>query len=74
MDVTDLKAGERAKILSVTCEEPLYSRLFSLGIKPKEEIELVKISLRKNTYLVRAHAILIAMRKEAAQCVKIERK
>ncbi len=70
MDVTNLKKGERAEIVSV--EEPYRARLGALDFRAGEKILLIKISFAKKTYLVEAGRIC-AMRREVARCIKVRK-
>ena len=73
MDITQLKRGERAVILSVEAPATLKERLSALNLRTGAEVFLLKTSLFKRTYLVRAGSV-VALRREVAQCVKITRR
>lgn len=73
MNLTQLLKGESAEIVSVSCEKELKERLFSLGIRPKQTLRLVKISKFRKTYLVLAAGNQIALCREVAQCVTLHK-
>lgn len=73
MDITQLNAGERATVLSVSCQDTLKDRFAALGILPGAEFVVLKVSLLKKTYLIGTQTSQVAIRKEAAQCVSIKK-
>ncbi|MBR7186710.1 MAG: ferrous iron transport protein A [Clostridia bacterium] len=74
MNICDLKKGERALIMRVTCPKEMKERLKSLGIYISAEIVLLKISLFKSTYLIEAGGAKIAIGRGAAEGVQVWKK
>ncbi len=72
MNITQMRCGERATVLSVECDRELKERLSSLNIRPNATVRLVKISFFRKTYLLRAGSSCVAIRREVAECVKLK--
>ncbi|MCH5147831.1 MAG: ferrous iron transport protein A [Clostridiales bacterium] len=66
MTVFDLKRGERAEIERINIEGGARARLFSLGIKEGEEIEVLSYSLFRSSVLLMAGAVRVGIRKSLA--------
>ena len=60
--------------MQVSCGAELKERLRSLNICAGGAVELLKVSFLKKTYLVQAGGSLIALRKEVAECVNVQKK
>ncbi len=71
--ITSLSKGMRAKVAEVEGEGALRSRLAALGVRPGEEVTLLRVSPLRRTYLVGTEESVFALGKEAAACVKVER-
>ena len=71
--ITSLSKGMRAKVAEVEGEGALRSRLAALGVRPVEEVTLLRVSPLRRTYLVGTEESVFALGKEAAACVKVER-
>ena len=71
--LTSLSKGMRAKVAGVEGEGALRSRLAVLGVRPGEEVTLLRVSPLRRTYLVGTEESVFALGKEAAACVKVER-
>ena len=71
--LTSLSKGMRAKVAGVEGEGALRSRLAALGMRPGEEVTLLRVSPLRRTYLVGTEESVFALGKEAAACVKVER-
>ena len=71
--LTSLSKGMRAKIAEVEGGRALRSRLAALGVRPGEEVTLLRVSPLRRTYLVGTEESVFALGKEAAACVKVER-
>ena len=71
--LTSLSKGMRAKVAEVEGERALRSRLAALGVRPGEEVTLLRVSPLRRTYLVATEESVFALGKEAAACVKVER-
>lgn len=66
MTVFDLKKGEVAKIEKINIDGGARARLFSLGIKEGEEIEVLSYSLFRSSVLLMAGAVRVGIRKGLA--------
>lgn len=71
--ITSLSKGMRAKVAEVEGEGALRSRFAALGVRPGEEVTLLRVSPLRRTYLVGTEESVFALGKEAAACVKVER-
>ena len=71
--LTSLSKGMRAKVAEVQGEGALRSRLAALGVRPGEEVTLLRVSPLRRTYLIATEESVFALGKEAASCVKAER-
>ena len=71
--ITSLSKGMRAKVAEVEGEGALRSRLAVLGVRPGEEVALLRVSPLRRTYLLGTEESVFALGKEAASCVKVER-
>ena len=74
MNITQLSYGDHAVITSVKCSSALKERLRSLNIREGAWITLVKISFFHKTYLLRVGGSSIAVRREVAECVSVEKR
>ena len=72
MTVFDLKRGERAKIEKINIEGGARSRLFSLGVKEGEEIEVLSFSLFRSSVLLMAGAVRVGIRKSLASKIFVK--
>ncbi|NPA55055.1 MAG: RepB family plasmid replication initiator protein [Epsilonproteobacteria bacterium] len=73
MSVDEMKIGDVGVIKKITATEPFRSRLFSLGIVKGEKIRLLKHTLAKNTYEIEVNKSKIALRKEEAKMIIVEK-
>ena len=71
--ITSLSKGMRVKVAEVEGEGALRSRLATLGVRPGEEVALLRVSPLRRTYLLGTEESVFALGKEAASCVKVER-
>lgn len=71
--ITSLPRGTRARVAEVQGEGALRSRLAVLGVRPGEEVTLLRVSPLRRTYLIATEESVFALGKEAASCVKAER-
>ncbi len=73
MKLKDLKINDEAIIKKIHCKEPLKSRLFGLGITKGVKIKILKHTLAKGTFEIIAETTRVAIRKEEAGCIEVER-
>ena len=71
MKLSELKCGERGKIIGFSADERLKSRLLSIGLGEGEKIKVVKFSLRSGAMICEANGRLYALRKEAAELIEV---
>ena len=71
MSICDMKTGERAKVVKVTLDEAVRTRLYYLGVAMGAELVLLKVSLFKNTYLIQARSTKLAIGREVAEGIGI---
>lgn len=71
--ITSLSKGMHVKVAEVEGESALRSRLAALGVRPGEEVTLLRVSPLRRTYLLGTEESVFALGKEAASCVKVER-
>ncbi len=71
MNITEMGPGDRGTVAEVNCPPELKERLFSLRVRPGEEICLLKISFFRKTFLISAAGSRIALGKEVAECVNV---
>ena len=72
MRLFELSSGARGRVISLSGEGALRSRLKALGLKEGAEVELLKASPGKRTFLVRTKESVFALGREAAACVTVE--
>jgi Fe2+ transport system protein FeoA len=68
-----LKKGDRALIRRVDADPELRNRLHSFGIVPGEELKVKGCSLGRKTMEIDVDGTLIALRKEEAARIAVER-
>jgi len=73
MKLSEMKKGEKGIIRDIRADFELKNRLLSFGITPGEEIEVKGCSLAKQTMEVEVDGTLIALRKEEADRIVVER-
>ncbi len=73
MNITELKRGDCAVVLKVELPNEMCKRLFSLRVYTGAKIEVLKVSLFKKTYLLRAGTSKIALGREIAKGVRVWR-
>lgn len=71
MNLTDLKKGNRAEIVTITAESALKNRLHSFGVMKGEELLIKGCSLGKQTMEIQVGSTLIALRKDEAEKIEV---
>ncbi len=69
----DLKKGDRAVIRRIDADPELRNRLHSFGIVPGEELSVKGCSLGRRTMEIDVDGTLIALRREEAARIGVER-
>ncbi len=73
MRLTELRKGDRGTILRIQADPELRNRLHSFGIIPGEELEVKGCSLARQTMEIDVDGTLIALRKEEAEKIEVEK-
>ena len=73
MNLTELKKGNRAEILKISADKALKDRLTSFGVMKGEELLLKGCSLAKQTIEIEVGSTLIALRRDEAEKIEIEK-
>lgn len=72
MSLSELEVGKKAPIKHIdTKNEEIRSRLYALGLVKGEKVEVLRHTLAKQTYEIKAGNSRIALRKEEADSVKV---
>jgi len=72
MYLSDLKLGDKAKIIKVDCSENIKRRLLDIGLIKDTTIECILKSSFGNTYAYLIRGAIIALRKEDINRIKVE--
>lgn len=73
MKLTELTKGDRAEIVKIHAEKPLKDRLSSFGVMRGEKLTVRGCSLAKQTMEIEVGSTLIALRKEEAEKIEVEK-
>jgi len=73
MRLSELKKGEKAIIRDILADPELKKRLYSFGIIRGEEVEMKGCSLAKQTIEIEIDRTLIALRREEANKIEVEK-
>ncbi len=73
MKLTELTKGEKAEIIKIDAEKALRDRLTSFGVMRGEELLVKGCSLAKQTMEIEVGSTLIALRKDEAEKIEIEK-
>ena len=73
MKLTELTKGEKAEITKIHAEKALKDRLSSFGVMRGEELLVKGCSLAKQTMEIEVGSTLIALRKDEADKIEIEK-
>lgn len=71
MNANELKRGDCAVVLKVDLPMLLKARLHSLGIFTGTKFSVLKVSLRKKTYLLQAGSAKVAIDGETARGIRV---
>jgi Fe2+ transport system protein FeoA len=71
--LNQLKKGDRALIRRIDADPELRNRLHSFGIVPGEELTVKGCSLGRKTIEIDVDGTLIALRREEAVKIQVER-
>jgi len=73
MNLTELTKGDRAEIVKIHADKPLKDRLSSFGVMRGEELTVKGCSLAKQTMEIEVGSTLIALRKEEAEKIEVQK-
>ena len=73
MRLSELKRGQKGVIKNILADPELKQRLYSFGVIRGEELEVKGYSLAKQTIEIDIDGTLIALRKEEADKIEVEK-
>ena len=73
MRVSDMQIGEEATIKKIKAQEPIKGRLFAMGVSKGNRVRLLDHTLKKETYEIEVNGTRIALRKEEADAIEVEK-
>lgn len=68
-----MKIGDEAIIKKIKADDVIKARLVSMGIAKGNRIKLLDHTLQKQTWEVDVEGTRVALRKEEAQAIEVER-
>lgn len=73
MVLSELHKGEKAQIVKLNADKALRDRFASFGVMPGEEVLVKECSLAKQTIEIEVGATTVALRKEEADKIEVEK-
>ena len=73
MKLTELTKGDKAEIIKVHADKALKDRFNSFGVMRGEEVLVKGCSLAKQTMEIEVGSTLIALRRDEAQKIEVEK-
>ena len=73
MRLHELHKGDRAEIVKIHADKALKDRLASFGVMRGEELTVKGCSIAKQTMEVEVGGTLLALRKEEAEKIEVEK-
>ena len=73
MNLIELTKGDRAEIIKIHADKALKDRFNSFGVMRGEELLVKGCSLAKQTMEIEVGATLIALRRDEAQKIEVEK-
>ena len=73
MNLTELTKGNKAEIIKIYADKALKDRLNSFGVMRGEELLVKGCSLAKQTMEIEVGSTLIALRRDEAQKIEVEK-
>jgi len=73
MRLDELHKGDRAEIVKIHADKALKDRLASFGVMRGEELTVKGCSIAKQTMEVEVGSTLLALRKEEAEKIEVEK-
>lgn len=72
MDLSQAKKSEKLKIVQIHAQSILKKRLSSLGVIVGKEVEVLEMTIQKNTIKIGIGLGSIALRLDEAKLIKVE--
>lgn len=69
---SQLKLGEKVIIMNIDSSHPSSRRILEIGFTPGQEIELINSSVFNDPMAFSVRGTLIALRRNEADCIKVE--
>ena len=73
MNLTELTKGNKAQIIKIHADKALKDRLNSFGVMRGEELLVKGCSIAKQTMEIEVGSTLIALRRDEAQKIEVEK-
>ena len=73
MKLSELKIGDEATISKVLADEPIKGRLFAMGITKGNRVKLLDHTLKKQTWEVDVEGTRVALRREEADAIEVQK-
>ena len=73
MNVLDLQIGEHAKVKKISASSDLKRRLISFGVIKGADLQLLATAPAKSTVEIEVGKMKIALRKEEAKKIEVEK-
>ena len=73
MKLTELTKGDKAEIIKIDADKALKDRFNSFGVMRGEEVLVKGCSLAKQTMEIEVGSTLIALRRDEAQKIEVEK-
>ena len=71
--LSDLRPGERARVLPGRSEHPAYQRLLAMGLLPGTEVKIVQVAPLGDPVEIEFNNMRLSLRKADAAVVTVER-
>ena len=71
MDLTQLQAGTRARVVQISGDKRYLSRITSIGMNIGSRVEMLQ-NVKKRPLLVYSRDTMIALNRQEAQNIKVE--
>lgn len=72
MDLSQAKKSEKLKIVQIHAQSILKKRLSSLGVIVRKEVEVLEMTIQKNTIKIGIGLGSIALRLDEAKLIEVE--
>jgi len=73
MKLTELTKGDKAEIIRIHADKALKDRLTSFGVMRGEDLTVKGCSIAKQTMEIEVGSTLIALRKDEAEKIEVEK-